>query len=200
MSFEITKTYYDPSQRSDNKDKPAFELLPEGKHQASILLVTRKFQDKEINSRSKKGIKHIADLLEATYKIHEENPEGFAGRRIWSNAIWVWKDTNHIKTLGYDSSTHQSNDGGNERYAKFLEIAGYTITKETVEVPDAEGKLQKREVVSLPIEIDLEECIGMTCIIDIKNRKYLDKEDKEKETQNECGLYKWQPKNDDLPF
>ena len=201
MSFEIATTFYDPNQRTaDGGERKEFELLPEGKHMATFFEVVRKRTDMEVNSRSVEGKKHVADLLEATYVIHEENPQGFGGRRIWSSAIWVWKDAKRINELGL-SDIAIPNDGGNERYAKFLNIAGYQLDKKIVEVEDSEGKKVEREVYALPVDIDLDACKGKPVMIDVKNRKYKDSSGNEKTAQNELGLYEWSgPKDDDLPF
>tara|TARA_R100000278_G_C5444156_1_gene154775 strand:+ start:87 stop:692 length:606 start_codon:yes stop_codon:yes gene_type:complete len=201
MSFNVATTIYDPKQRSTGGgEKREFELLPEGKHMATIHELVKKREDMVVNSRDDKTVKHVADLLEATYVIHEENPQGFSGRRIWSSAIWVWKDAEHIKAIGKDDEA-VPNNGGNERYAKFLEIGGYDLDKQTIEVEDSEGNKQKRDVYSLPVDIDFDLCKGKFCLIDVKNRKYTDKNGVEKTAQNELGLYKWEgPKDDDLPF
>ena len=95
MSFEVSKTTYDPKDRKSNGGD--FEPLPEGKYMCTIKTLKRKKEDHITKSWSVEGANHCADLLEATYVVHEENPSGFKGRHIWSSGIWIFKDEKHIK-------------------------------------------------------------------------------------------------------
>ena len=205
-AFDIATTTYIPDKRKSNGSSEGFEPVPEGKYYASIVEVKRKFEDKLINSRDEQGIQHMADLLEVTYKIDGNKHPDFKNRRIWSNAIWVWKDKNHIKTLGHDTLMVTPNEGSNERYAKFLEVAGYELDKKIVEVEDSQGKTVKREAVTLPVDIDLEECQGKALIIQVKNYEYTNKSGEEVTGQKELGLYpvdqsyQAEIQDDDLPF
>lgn len=206
-SFEVATTTYIPDARDSNNEKTEYELLPEGKHKATIESVTRKREDMLINARNKENVKHVADLLEVVYNIHPENDaidskgKAFTNRKIWSSAIWIWKDKDHIKTLGHDTLMVQANEGGNERYSKFLDVAGYKLEEKIVEMEDAKGEMVKRKAVTLPIDIDLDLAINKSVIINVKNRTYTDKSGNEKTAQNELGLYPWDNgDDDDLPF
>jgi hypothetical protein len=179
-------TYYDGS--TSTNDGP----LPEGKYYAHIIEVTKKFTDKVVNSRNDKGMTHICDLLEVTYKIAEGDYEN---RRVWSNAIWIFKDPK--------DDMHTPNPSGNQRYSVFLDRVNYPCKE--VEVKDSNGK--KKTVKELPIDVDNDHILGKPVLIEVKHRKYTNKDGEEKVAANEAGIHTWEEGSsvdvndgDDLPF
>lgn len=179
-------TYFDGS-------KGNLETIPEGKYFAHIESINKKLIDKTVPSRSVQGATHLCDLLEIIYKIAGDSES--AGRKVWSNAIWIFKDP--------EDGEHTPNPGGNYRYSQFLSTVDYPCKE--VEVEDDKG--EKRTVKELPIELDSSYVLGKPVIIEVKHRNYTNKEGEEKVAANESGIYPWPEgksievdDNDDLPF
>lgn len=177
-------TYYDGSSMSSGP-------IPEGKYYAHIVEVTKKFTDKVVKSRDDQGATHLCDLLEVTYQIAEGE---FESRKVWSNAIWIFKDPK--------DGVHTPNPGGNQRYSVFLERVDYPCKE--VKVDDGNGG--KKSVKELPIDVDNAHILGKPVLIEVKHRKYQNKDGEDKIAANEAGIYAWengkevQVDDDDLPF
>jgi len=178
------KTYYDGSTSTMDK-RP----VPEGKYKAYITDAKKKFTDKTVNSRNDQGVKHQCDLLEFTYEIAEGE---YAKRKIWSNAIWIFKEP--------EDGVHAPNPGGNQRYSSVLETIKYPC--KDIEIEDSNG--DKKKVKELPIDIDINEVIGKPVMIEVKHRTYTGGDGEEKTASNESGLFEWPNgkimEDDDLPF
>tara|TARA_R100000152_G_C6708067_1_gene136220 strand:+ start:9 stop:572 length:564 start_codon:yes stop_codon:yes gene_type:complete len=179
-------TYYDGSTSTMDSGP-----VPEGKYQAYIVDAKKKFTDKVVNSRNDATVKHQCDLIEVTYEIANGD---YAKRKVWSNAIWIFKDPK--------DGVHAPNPGGNQRYATFLEKVQYPCKEVKIEDSDGNEKLVKE----LPIEIDINEVIGKPVLIQVKHRTYTNKDGEEKIAANEAGIYDWPDGevkdmgDDDLPF
>ena len=196
----------------DDKPQRSNEPVQEGKYKAEVVKVTRKHSDKVIQSRNEDGVNHVADMLEVEYKITDDNASE-ARRHVWSSPIWIWKDTEHIKSIGLDTLLHVPNQSNNVRYMKFLEVGGYEIEESIVEQKDSKGNVQKRKAYTLPVEIDLDLAIGRQCFIEVKHQKWTDKEGNQRVTAKEMLLFPIDdqpvatntngtvnPEDDDLPF
>ena len=100
----------------------------------------------------------------------------FESRNVWSNAIWIFKDPK---------------DGVNGSV-----VSGNIVI----------GNGGKKSVKALPIDVDNAHILGKPVLIEVKHRKYQNKDGEDKIAANEAGIYAWengkevQVDDDDLPF
>tara|TARA_Y100000593_G_scaffold18640_1_gene37152 strand:- start:231 stop:839 length:609 start_codon:yes stop_codon:yes gene_type:complete len=196
INISPTTQYYDAQQDTTSQPLIAKQIYP--CHIKEVFI-------REVDVKKKYRAKVYNITLEIADSIKNESFDtekgtvlggSFVGRKLYSTGVFFFLAPNN-------GDTFQANPGGNERYLKLCEAIGIDCPVVSMDV-EVDGKVEKREVKSLPILTD-NDMIGKSIRGYLDYAPYTDKDGNKKTSLKvklfePCDLPDRDFAVDELPF